>query len=1023
MCSFRDSTPSALDEVYHQHPSSHPQPSSRSVTQSPPPLSISQYHTSLEASALSLPHPPPDHPATTTSGLPLYNPALRPPATLPGDAGTLSGLPHSIFNPQNGSSVGLSQNQDLPDGWGHRFVYHDQHVKLERATVDYTALDTRRDLSVSTLTGVDFSVPAGVMPVLTDNENGRTTSMPDPSAPSNVAGGHPSLGTVPVSLSSMGGGTYRHLAPPSLDVTLSSITTAHHTEMEAGHPSPGTGTGHPSFSTEPISPASVGRGTYRHLAPPSLDVTASSIATAQPTTHTAGGRMDSTGHPSIGTGLYSMGHDAYRHLTAPSLDVTSSSIVTAKHAAYSADSTETVGDHRTALCTGPISLHSVDGDAYRHLVAPSLDVTASSIATTSHSLREETGETYETRIDEQQHHGPISHPLQKSYVSGLSHVPAREGESSEFTEFGPAFVTPKLYSYIESSHRSSGGSEGHTSAEEMSYPTKHAATNSSAPPLPYVATPTSVPFLLSPEPSFQVSQEQSLQSSLFLPLAEASFQASIPSPSIYTPLRPVAYSQRPFSPSSPAYSQGQQRPMSPPATYSQGQQRPMPLSSVYSQGQTRSMSPSSPAYSRGQQRPMSPPAAYSQGQQRPMSPSSPAYSRGQQRPMSPSSPAWQQRPASPSPAAYNQGQQRFTSPSPACGEEFQSPSPAAYSQGKGRPMSPSPAAYSQGQRRPMSPSPAAYSQGQRRPVSPSPTAYSQGPISSPMSQALFSHRPVPPLPGRSQAGVGDQFTHGTSPAPVYQHPVSKTQTYYPSSPILATPLEFPHMTTMTPSMDLCTPRGSSHEIDYHTPQDSPSLITTSTPSSGSPEQRVRLPASSQPQGERVYFHTSPKPQESSSTCLQSSAWTPLDVRTLSGDSDPVLTPKVMKRGLISASSTSGSHASRLLASGLSGEGGEEGPGGRQEKGYADTARGPSATKGRVGEPIYIPHEVRGKTVSFDIDSPSTPDSLEAAQHTGANHSTMDSALSESISPQSVYKGARKVGAWCVHGAWMVHACS
>lgn len=141
-------------------------------------------------------------------------------------------------NSLTGSVLAISQNQVLPQEGSSSHQSASQRHEFNRAEVDYSALDTCRDMSMSTTTAMDLSVHAD-MHTFTGDTSGLQGlhSQVGVDEPTNV-----DTGRVPTLYSVVQGGSAGHLAPPSLDVTTSSVTAdtqlvCDPQENEAVHPS------------------------------------------------------------------------------------------------------------------------------------------------------------------------------------------------------------------------------------------------------------------------------------------------------------------------------------------------------------------------------------------------------------------------------------------------------------------------------------------------------------------------------------------------------------------------------------------------------------------------------------------------------------------------------------------------------------------------------------------------------------------------------------------------------------------
>ncbi len=137
---YRDSTP-ALAENVALFPSSF----SRSVTHSPSPLSISQYQTTLEASALSQGET--DQPLSLSprhSAVDSPRPSLEPSLSVPE-------FPSFSGGDENTGVQAPRVSSNKPSG-------HKQNLNFHRSKIDYVGLNT--DLSMSVATTVDYA-PGG----------------------------------------------------------------------------------------------------------------------------------------------------------------------------------------------------------------------------------------------------------------------------------------------------------------------------------------------------------------------------------------------------------------------------------------------------------------------------------------------------------------------------------------------------------------------------------------------------------------------------------------------------------------------------------------------------------------------------------------------------------------------------------------------------------------------------------------------------------------------------------------------
>ena len=199
---------------------------SRSLTYSPAPLSVSQYHTSLETSAFSLAAlPQATGPFTVQSSM---NTAPEP---LANASGSVTPEP-SICTPQlqgysetdanNDTSLDISQLHTLPS---HHFPTLNQQM-LFGTRVDYSGLNARRDLSMSpTVTMHDVS------PDLSDRQQTPTEQNITPGSEDHhflspsLAVKDSRVADTPSTSSPLYGHTPGDLLPPSLDVTSSGMAT------------------------------------------------------------------------------------------------------------------------------------------------------------------------------------------------------------------------------------------------------------------------------------------------------------------------------------------------------------------------------------------------------------------------------------------------------------------------------------------------------------------------------------------------------------------------------------------------------------------------------------------------------------------------------------------------------------------------------------------------------------------------------------------------------------------------------
>ena len=204
--------------------------SSRSATHSPAPLSISQYHTTLEASAFSSPGQPHQQspgtaaPPTSQLGYPLPDPSRAPPQTSATEVSTSQ----TLGTVSTTTGVSASTNQGSRDGPSSR------PLNFHRASVDYAALDARRELSMSTLTAMDCYVPVDIALDSSEDLVAPTSTQVDvvsgtSSQPALYSAPSPALR----SLQSAMEGTVAHLAQPSLDVASSLTDTNTYTQGDS----------------------------------------------------------------------------------------------------------------------------------------------------------------------------------------------------------------------------------------------------------------------------------------------------------------------------------------------------------------------------------------------------------------------------------------------------------------------------------------------------------------------------------------------------------------------------------------------------------------------------------------------------------------------------------------------------------------------------------------------------------------------------------------------------------------------
>ena len=267
--------------------------SSRSHTNSPAPLSISQYHTTLEASSLSPEKSLQDH------SLNVHQPDLSI-GTDVLSTNSLSITPYnttldvSTLTPPRDHSAGLLRDSSIefPSSQSHDFPdlpsqWRDDHqlLNLHKARVEYTSLDTHRNLSLSTTTVVEHhETPVDTPSDVCDQTiyTATQSNSQSPDEPNHIIDDrrHLNLHRARVQYSDLD--TCRNLSvstetateyyvaptdvPSSTDRTAALVNSSLEKKLTCSLANIEYG------STNPLSIKGIG-----HLAAPSLDVTSSSV--------------------------------------------------------------------------------------------------------------------------------------------------------------------------------------------------------------------------------------------------------------------------------------------------------------------------------------------------------------------------------------------------------------------------------------------------------------------------------------------------------------------------------------------------------------------------------------------------------------------------------------------------------------------------------------------------------------------------------------------------------------------------